>query len=56
MYFCLREITDFYDFEPQQGNSEAVKANNWGYSMQEKNKLENYYILMYIRKKLEGLR
>jgi len=48
-------LVDYYDFEPRQGTSEAVKANNWGYSMQEKEKLENYYILMYIRKKLESL-
>ena len=41
-------LIDYYDFKHEEGNSFGIKINNWGYAMQEKGILENYYIYVKI--------
>jgi len=48
-------IVDYYDFNyrnKNQGNKLATEINNWGYSMQEKDHLENIFIIYCIDEKL----
>lgn len=45
-------IIDYFDFTNRKGNDIFTKANNWGYSMQEKGLLENQFNIYQIREKL----
>lgn len=46
-------VLDLYDFEHRKGIRPDVLINNWGHSMQEKNRLEKQFNLYYIRKKVK---
>ncbi len=57
-------IYDYYDFEHREpdpnvkgifkkaGNLFATDVNNWGHGMQEKELLENYFVIYHIREKI----
>ena len=45
-------LVDYYDFKYRPGNDKATQINNWGYSMQEKGFLENYFNIYIIHEKL----
>lgn len=44
-------VVDYYDFKHWEGDSIATKINNWGYSMQEKGILENYFVIFSLKGK-----
>lgn len=45
-------IIDYYDFKYQEGKTFGDDVNNWGYAMQEKGILENYYVIFSIKSKV----
>jgi len=45
-------LNDYYDFKRRRGLNPINIINNWGVSMQDKKKLENYFNTYYIRKRL----
>ena len=52
-------IIDSWDFDyRKQKNKKDFREylsndiNNWGYSMQEKNRMENYYVIYHIKEKI----
>lgn len=45
-------IVDYYDFDYRNYNGIADYINNWGYSMQEKKQLENYFIIYHIHERI----
>ena len=45
-------VVDYYDFAHRNGYDPYTLLNNWGYYMQEKGKLENYFNIYHIREKL----
>ncbi|MBE7713367.1 MAG: hypothetical protein E7Z87_06455 [Cyanobacteria bacterium SIG26] len=45
-------IVDYYDFKYRTGNDIITDINNWGYSMQEKGKLEKHFVIYIIYEKL----
>ncbi len=49
------KIIDYYDFEYRMPNNIfdfKKHINNWGYSMQEKNQLRNYFNIYHIHEKI----
>ena len=45
-------VVDYYDFAHRNGYDPYTLLNNWGYYMQEKGKLENYFNIYHIHEKL----
>jgi len=50
-------IVDYWDFDYRDKANNVIDVllndiNNWGYSMQEKGRIENLFIIYRIRKKL----